>query len=158
MAIKRFLHCSICVSNYEKSLAFYQDILGFEVVDEQDWAGENVGKVMDVGDTELKVALLRRDGQRLELVHYDKPKSPPRTSPPKTNHLGLSHMTVGVDSVEDTIRELKEKGVKVLERTIGSFVPEYAEDIMFLFEDPDGNLIECYAVPPQLPYDAEPSL
>ena len=48
MAIKRFLHCSICVSNYKKSLAFYRDILGFEVVSEIDWSGKNVGKVMDV--------------------------------------------------------------------------------------------------------------
>ena len=44
MAIMRFLHCSICVSNYERSLAFYRDILGFEVIEEQDWTGENVGK------------------------------------------------------------------------------------------------------------------
>ena len=65
MAIKRFLHCSICVSDYDKSLAFYRDILGFNLVDEAEWLSADAGKVMDVGDASFKTALLRRDGQRL---------------------------------------------------------------------------------------------
>ena len=73
----------------------------------------------------MTTALLRRDGQRLEMIYYRKPKSPPRTKPPKTNHLGLSHLTIGIDNVETTSLELKEKGVKVVEKTVGSFVPEY---------------------------------
>jgi catechol 2,3-dioxygenase-like lactoylglutathione lyase family enzyme len=60
--------------------------------------------------------------------------------------LGLSHLTVGVVDPERTLQELKDRGVVVREHTRGNF-PEATSGFMFLFEDPDGFLIETYTVP-----------
>lgn len=146
MPIANFLHVSICISNPEKSIPFYRDVLGFEVVGEQSYSGPGPSTVMDVGEAEFTVWLLTNDGYRLELIHFDRPKSPPPKDPPRTNTLGLSHLTVGVRDPEATLQALKARGVVVRERTKGNF-PEAAAGFQFLFEDPDGFLIETYTVP-----------
>lgn len=153
MAIKEFLHLSICISDPEKSVQFYRDVLGFKLVREIPWRGPGPSRVMDVGDSEFTTWLMTNGGYRLELIHYARPKSPSLASTPKMNSLGLSHMTVGVDDAHKTMQELKARGVKVLDHTLGSFM-EGERDSMFLFEDPDGLLIEAYTVRPDgsLPY------
>ncbi|MCH8191735.1 MAG: VOC family protein [Chloroflexi bacterium] len=153
MAIKEFLHLSICISDPEKSVPFYRDVLGFALVRSMDYSGPGPSGVMDVGDSEFTVWLMTNGGYRLELIHYARPKSPPLASTPRMNSLGLSHMTVGVDDARKTMQELKARGVKVLDHTLGSFMDD-ERDSMFLFEDPDGLLIEAYTVRPDgsLPY------
>jgi catechol 2,3-dioxygenase-like lactoylglutathione lyase family enzyme len=146
MPITNFLHVSLCISDPGKSVPFYRDVLGFEVINEQRYSGPGPSTVMDVGDSEFTVWLLTNGGYRLELIHYERPKSPPLAAPPRVNMLGLSHLTVGVVDPERTLQELKDRGVVVREHTRGNF-PEATSGFMFLFEDPDGFLIETYTVP-----------
>ena len=69
------------------------------------------------------------------------------------NHVGLSHLTVGVKDPERTLAELEARGIAVRGHARGNFV-EDSPGFQFLFEDPDGLLIETYTVPPDesLPY------
>ena len=151
MAITQFLHVSICISDPAKSVPFYRDVLGFEVVDEQHYSGPGPSAVMDIDDADLTVWLMKHGSSRLELIHFTHPPNAPLPSRPQTNFLGLSHLTVGVDDAERTMAELKARGVKVLERTKGNFV-EGGPGFQFLFEDPDGFLIETYTAPPDGSY------
>ncbi len=146
MSIDSFLHVSICVSDPAKSVPFYRDVLGFKVEAEQHYSGPGPSAVMDVGDCELTVWLLRNDDQRLELIHFEKPESPPQAAKPQVNHLGLSHLTVGVKDPARALAELKARGVSVREHTRGNFI-EGSDGFQFLFEDPDGLLIEVYTLP-----------
>jgi catechol 2,3-dioxygenase-like lactoylglutathione lyase family enzyme len=151
--VREFLHVSICISDPEKSVPFYRDVLGFEVADVQHYRGPGPSTVMDVGDSDLTVWLLRNRDYRLELIWFERPRSPRPAARPATNHIGLSHLTVGVQDAERAIRELKARGVRVREHTRGTFV-EGVPGFQFLFEDPDGLLIEAYQVFPdgKLPY------
>lgn len=153
MAITQFLHVSICISDPARSVPFYRDVLGFEVADIQHYKGPGPSKVMDVGDADLTVWLLRSGETRLELIHFARPQSAAPVERPRTNSLGLSHLTVGVDDPDRTIAELKARGVPVREHTRGTFV-EGVPGYQFLFEDPDGFLIEAYTTWPEgrLPY------
>ncbi len=153
MAIKNFLHVSIGISDPKRSIPFYRDILGFKVEKELPWSGPGPSKVMDTGPSKFTTWLLTNGVYRLELIHYNRPKSPKLARRPKMNSLGLSHLTVGVDDSPRTMRQLKAKGVKVLEHTLGSF-NEGSPNSQFLFEDPDGFIIETYTVPRDgvLPY------
>ena len=153
MAIKEFLHISIGISDPEKSVPFYRDILGFKVIRSTTYKDPGPDKVMDVGDSEFTVWLMTNGTFRLELIHYAHPKAPPLSARPKMHHLGLSHLTLGVDDARATMEELKAKGVKVLEHTYGSFEADNPNS-MFLFEDPDGFLVEAFTMRPsgELPY------
>ncbi|MBI3744901.1 MAG: VOC family protein [Chloroflexi bacterium] len=156
MAINRFLHISICISDPAKSIPFYEDVLGFKTEKVLDWSGPGPSGVMDVGDSEFTTWLMTQNGYRLELIHYKRPASPPHAITPRVNLLGFSHMTLGVDDAEKTMRELEAKGVKVRRHTHGAFYPS-EEKTMFLFEDPDGLIIEAFTARPDgaLPYGNE---
>jgi catechol 2,3-dioxygenase-like lactoylglutathione lyase family enzyme len=143
MAVTSFLHVSICISDPERSVPFYRDVLGFQVADVQHYAGPGPSTVMDVGDAELTVWLLRRGETRLELIWFARPKSAAPAERPRTNAIGLSHLTVGVDDPDRTIRELEARGVKVRRHTRATFV-DGVPGYQFLFEDPDGLLIEAF--------------
>ena len=146
MPISNSLHVSICISDPEKSVPFYRDVLGFEVINEQRYDDAGASKVMDVGDSDFTVWLLTNDGYSLELIHYQHPKSPPLGEVPRANTLGLSHLTIGIVDAEKTLQELKARGIVVREHTLSNF-PEADAQTQFLFEDPDGFLIETYTVP-----------
>jgi glyoxylase I family protein len=153
MPIKHFLHVSIGISDPEKSVPFYQDILGFKLIAKLHYDQPGPAKVMGFDAADFTVWLMMRDGYRLELIHFEHPKSAPLPQRPQTNSLGLSHLTVGITDPEKTLAELKARGVKVWEHTVGNF-EEGAPGFMFLFEDPDGFLIETYMARPdgQFPY------
>jgi catechol 2,3-dioxygenase-like lactoylglutathione lyase family enzyme len=153
MAITQFLHVSIGISDPQKSVPFYRDVLGFKEIAKIRYDKPGPAQVMGFAKAEFTVWLLMRDGYRLELIHFDQPASPPLREPPQTNALGLSHLTVGITEPEKTLAELKARGVKVREHTIGNF-EESAPGFMFLFEDPDGFPIEAYVARPdgKFPY------
>lgn len=155
MAITQFLHVSIGISDPERSVPFYRDILGFKLIATLHYNKPGPAKVMGFDKADFTVWLMMRDGYRLELIHFDHPKSAPLPERPRTNALGLSHLTVGIEDPEKTMAELKARGVKVWEHTIGNF-EENAPGFMFLFEDPDGFIIECYTARPdgKPPYGA----
>ena len=140
MPITQFLHVSIGISDPEKSVPFYRDILGFKLITEIRYDKPGPAKVMGFKEADFTVWLMMRDGYRLELIHFDHPESEPLKDRPRTNSLGVSHLTVGIEDPEKTMAELKARGVKVWDHTIGNF-EENAAGFMFLFEDPDGFLI-----------------
>jgi catechol 2,3-dioxygenase-like lactoylglutathione lyase family enzyme len=150
MPINFYLHPSICVSDAERSVAFYREVLGFALVGQQSWEGPGPGTVMGVPDSKFTTWLLTRDGQRLELIHWHEPKSPPLPATPQTNDLGLSHLTVFVDDAEAFAAEMRSRGVNVREETWGSFLPG-GERSFFLITDPDGFPIEVVERPSGMP-------
>ena len=137
VAITQFLHVSIGISDPEKSVPLYRDVLGFKVIAELRYDKLGPAKVMGFEEADFRVRLMMRDGYRPELIHFDNPRSDPLRDRPRTNSLGLSHLTVEITDQDKTLAELKARGVKVWEHTIGNFV-EGAPGFMFLFEDPDG--------------------
>ncbi len=145
-----FIHTSIGVSDMDKAVAFYKDILGFKVVGLRHFKGEEPARVMHVGKhTDFSVALLQRDDQRLELIHFKDPKSPAHPTL-ECNHIGLSHITFLTDDAEGMMRELKAKGVEVLEGTLGA-LSEQRPGKIFLFRGPDGVICEVSQLAPGAP-------
>src|SRR5581483_10110360 len=140
---------SICVSDPERSLAFYREILGFALVSSQDWEGPGPSTVMGTPDSQFTTWLLTRDGQRLELIHWRRPVSAPPPRPFPTNQVGLSHLTVFVDDTEAFAAEVRARGVTVREETWGSFLPDASRRFV-LIDDPDGIPIEVVEHPGSL--------
>jgi catechol 2,3-dioxygenase-like lactoylglutathione lyase family enzyme len=134
--VQHLSHFSLCVSDPDGTRPFYEQMLGLELVAAMDWKGDGPSRVMDVGDAMLTTWLYTRDGQRIEIIYFDEPRSPRRPKP-QLDDLGLSHLTFEVDDLDAAARSLRRAGVVVHDPST------HADDSWFLFEDPEGNLVQA---------------
>ena len=144
LPIQRFTHIGICVSDLERSLRFYRDLLGFTWEHELDIAGEPVDQLLRLRGAQLHAVYLTRDGVRIELLHFASPPAPPRRER-VMNELGLTHLSFRVADLRATIDGLRAAGERVLDDTVLDF-PEFQSGACFVV-DPDGQLIELVAAP-----------
>lgn len=145
MSLLRFTHIGICVSEWERSLRFYRDILGFTYRSELQVAGEPSNTLLQLDDVELRAIFLERDGTRIELLHYAAPGHRGEAAPRPMNQLGLTHLSLRVDDLAATLAALKKAGVRVLDKSRID-IPAFQAAAAFI-TDPDGTLIELVQSP-----------
>ena len=126
MRLSQIHHVAIIVSDYGLSRDFYVNKLGFSVV------RENYRPERDDWKLDLKV----NEGTELEIFGVKNP--PKRVNRPEA--CGLRHLAFQVDSVEDTVAELKEKGIPCEPIRCDAFTGKK----MTFFFDPDGLPLELH--------------
>jgi len=136
----RFSHIGICVSDWERSLCFYRDRLGFRRVAELAREGEPSSTLLRIDDVAFRAIYLERDGVRIELLHFERPGHMRAPTPRPINQLGLTHLSLRVDDLDSFAAELAEAGVELLTATRVE-APASGAKAMFA-SDPDGTLIE----------------
>ena len=125
MNLSKVHHIAIIGSDYRKSRHFYVDLLGFEVIRENFRPEKNDWKI------DLKLA-------DMELELFIAPDHPRRPSYPEA--YGLRHLAFYVDSVEQTAKELNQKGIATEPVRIDPFTDKK----MTFFFDPDGQPLEIH--------------
>jgi catechol 2,3-dioxygenase-like lactoylglutathione lyase family enzyme len=136
----RVTHLGICVSDLERSLAFYRDALGFRLESELTVEGEPSATLLRLPDVKLQAVYLVRDGFRIELLHYAAPGAVGDGAPRAMNALGLTHLSLRVDDLGATVDALAARGVAILRDTRIEH-PRLRAKAIFV-TDPDGTLIE----------------
>ena len=118
-------HVAIIGSDYERSRHFYVDGLGFPVIREH-YREERGDYKIDLacGDVELELFIM--------------PQSPKRVNYPEAQ--GLRHLAFRVESVDETVRMLNEKGIE----TEPVRLDTYTGKKMTFFHDPDGLPLEIH--------------
>src|SRR5690606_12684205 len=112
MHIRRAHHTGFTVSNMERSLAFYRDALGLQVVAEQLGTAEYLSTITGFPGVRLKMAFLKVPGDDdhiLELLEYV--SHPAEPTDRATNRPGNGHLCLVVDDVQAWYDELTAKGV-----------------------------------------------
>ncbi|WP_306058757.1 VOC family protein [Natronococcus wangiae] len=128
-------HVGLTVSDLEKTLAFYREALGLELVDRFEVGGDAFADAVDVDGASARFAHLETDGVRLEIVAYD-PEAPARPTS-DLNEPGAAHVGLAVDDLEGFYEGLPDEVPTLSEpRTT-----ESGTSICFL-RDPEGNLVE----------------
>jgi catechol 2,3-dioxygenase-like lactoylglutathione lyase family enzyme len=144
LPIQRLAHVGICVSELERSLRFYRDLLGFSLEHELEVGGEPTDTLLRLRGTKLRALYLSRDGVRIELLHFASPPAPPVRERVMNEH-GLTHLSFRVADLDAMLAALRAAGVRVLEDTVLRF-PEFRSAACFI-ADPDGQLIELVQAP-----------
>lgn len=126
MNINRVHHVAIICTDYERSKAFYTEILGFRVIAE----------TYRVERESYKLDLEVGKGDQIELFSFPNPAE--RPSYPEAR--GLRHLAFAVPDVEKAVKELQGKGVAVEDIRID---PLTGQKYTF-FADPDGLPLELY--------------
>ena len=125
--VKKFLHTRMRVSDMAQSIAFYQTILGLEVVER---------KVSPRG-SHLAFLAVPNSEELIELCSF------PESGPVKVQE-DLVHLAFEVDNLEQTIDALKEKNVPITDGPA-----QTSSGSRFIFIDaPDGYEVELIERPP----------
>ncbi|MDF3077391.1 MAG: Glyoxalase/bleomycin resistance protein/dioxygenase [Sphingobacteriaceae bacterium] len=119
-------HIAIIVSDYQKSKAFYTEVLGLEII------AETYRKAR----RSYKLDLALNDRYVIELFSF--PNPPARPSRPEST--GLRHLAFEVDDISTTVEYLKSKGISAEPiRT-----DELTGKLFTFIADPDDLPIEFY--------------
>lgn len=112
MSIKRLDHVSVVVDDLESAVEFFS-ALGMAVEGKAPIEGEWVDRINGIKGVRADIVMMRTpDGHgRLELTKFHNPRLvdiEPAVAPP--NAIGLRSVMFTVDSVDETVARLREKG------------------------------------------------
>jgi len=140
-----FSHLGICVSDLERSVRFYCEGLGFELV-QSHTVGEEFGRLMEIDDVALQSRFVARDGVSVELLHFDSPGHCGEPVRRPMNQLGITHLCLRVGDLEAVAQVIESLGGSVVHGTRTTFGSSGALDFVYC-TDPDGVRIELMHVP-----------
>lgn len=149
MKVRRAHHTGFTVANLERSLSFYRDVLGLEVVGEQLGTADYLATVTGFPEVRLRMAFVRAPGgddHILELLEYA--SHPGEPTPRETNRPGNGHLCFIVDDAEAVYRELQAKGVQFMSAGPALITAGVNRGALAAYlRDPDGFTIEIFQPP-----------
>lgn len=147
--VVRMHHVGIQVADLDRSLAFYQGLLGFELITRQVRDEAYVGEVTGYPGVTLHLAHLRPPGGSVvvELTEYrGVDRAPVDTS---TANPGTAHTCYVVDDVDAVHAALLAAGVRPVSRHVVAPDAGIAKGGKVVYvQDPDGVRVELLQLPP----------
>jgi lactoylglutathione lyase len=145
MAVIRVGHIGICVSDLERALAFYCDLLGFRPLTETTVADALSAKLLRLPEVDQTTVFVERDGVRLALFAFRKPKPLGSGRVRAMNETGMAALMLRVDGLDALVEKIRAAGFRVLDETRIEH-PAYNSKLLFVC-DGDGTLIELIEIP-----------
>lgn len=138
-------HVGITVRSLDASVAFYRDLLGFELLGSQEREGDDLGRILGYPQARIKMAFLRPVGTVdpvLEVIEVVVPRGTPIDV--QTSNPGAVHLTFDVDNLDTVHEALSARGVTFLSDpiTLVSGVNAGAKNVYCL--DPDGIRVALF--------------
>jgi catechol 2,3-dioxygenase-like lactoylglutathione lyase family enzyme len=142
-----YFHFSFTVSNLERSIEFYRDILGMKLVGAQVHDQPYTSVQVGFPNAVLKAARLTiegipeaRSGHLLELIEYVNPRGEPTDT--TTNRPGSAHLAFQVDDLPAEYRRLKALGVRFKSEPVAITAGPNQGGWTVYFLDPDNITLE----------------
>ena len=140
-------HTGITVTNLERSLAFWRDVLGFELSHRAHHTGDLASEVTGVPGAEISIAVLKGYGQKIELLEYH--------APPTRKHVDLKpcdvgsvHVALTIDNLDAVLNAIAASGWKAAGKPQTLQAGPNAGKRVVYVRDPDGTTIE-FMQPPE---------
>ena len=136
-------HIAFCVSDIEKSLSFYRDILGMKVIFDQvqDTTRGGLPHVYQHSRKTRRTVHLQFGENPLHLVMTTHPDDTADGNPIKLDQVGISHYSFSVPDVKALANELAGKGVQ-LAAPMEVWTNDQGNMGSFYVYDPDGILVQ----------------
>ena len=134
------LEVGISVSDLERMIEFYRDVLGLDYINLHDMSPEK-GAAATICAKGYRVARLQAEtGERIKLLQAATPPESRDSAGDILQYRGPVYLTFIVDDLDNVIHKLKAHGVHL--RT-GDEKVEVREGTFLVFaEDPEGNYVE----------------
>jgi catechol 2,3-dioxygenase-like lactoylglutathione lyase family enzyme len=139
-------HTGITVSDVERSLAFWRDVLGFELSHRAHQTGALAAEITGVPGAEILIAVLKAPGHKIELLEYRAPADRAQFRP-RPCDVGSVHVALTVDNLDAVLERIAASGWAAAGKpqtlTVG---PNTGKRVIYV-RDPDGTTIELMQMP-----------
>ena len=139
-------HTGFTVSNLERSLAFWQDVLGFELSHRAHHTGDLASEVTGIPGAEILIAVLKGPGHRIELLEYLAPSSRKRADLQPCD-VGSAHVALTVDNLDAVLHTIAAHGWLAAGSPQTLKTGPNARLRVVYVRDPDGTIIEFMQPP-----------
>jgi lactoylglutathione lyase len=129
-----FNHIGLCVTDREKSLRFYTELLGFTFWRDLELPDAGTAQLLQLaGPIGVRATYLVSGDFVLELIDYS--KRDVHAGPERVmDQVGLTHISLSVSDLAGVLGQVEEFG--------GAVVSETVTEHFAMIRDPDGQLIE----------------
>ena len=137
--IKGMNHVGISVSNLERSIEFYKEMLGMELAGPIfPFSGPLFEQVMALEKPQGRIGFLSNGSLQIELFEFSHPHAAPKDANYSVADRGISHFCVEVTDLAATYERLLAAGVR-----FHCPVLQFPSGIKATYgRDPDGNVFE----------------
>jgi catechol 2,3-dioxygenase-like lactoylglutathione lyase family enzyme len=143
-------HTGITVSNLERSLAFWRDVLGFELSHRAHQTGELAAEITGVPGAEISLAVVRAPGgHKIELLQYLAPADRKQYVGLRPCDVGSVHLALTVDNLDAVLEKIVAAGWKAGRQPQTLKTGPNAGKRVIYVRDPDGTTIEFMQLPAQ---------
>jgi catechol 2,3-dioxygenase-like lactoylglutathione lyase family enzyme len=144
MTVTRIDHVGITVSDLDRALGFYRDLLGLRVLADSTVSEPEVADLLGLDSVQLRIVDLDSgDGRVVELIQYLQPKGTRiayASADPATAHIAFT-----VDDLDVVRERLSQAGATIVSRrplTISDPGGSFDGAICLYVRDPDGAILE----------------
>lgn len=140
-------HTSFTVADLDKSVAFFREILGLELIFQREVREDYFGRIVGFPGCAVKAALLRLpgSGHHVELFQYLTPAGTPHR--PWPCDPGSCHLSLLVDDLPGLYEQLKPRGVDFAGEPVQVTAGPNRGGWGVYLRDPNGVLIELFQPP-----------
>ena len=153
MRITSIYHSGVVVSDLDRAMAFYIDVLGLDLergpsLSEGDW----ISSVVGYANVKMRQGYVGAgDGHSIELIEYVRPPGSKDRNAESRNFVGASHVGMIVDDIATWHVSLEEKGIRFFgPPALRNAEFPWAKHALY-FQDPDGNWLEIVERAPRPP-------
>src|SRR5205809_3541072 len=141
-------HTGITVSNLERSLEFWQNVLGFEFSHRAHQTGGMASEITGVAGAEIKLAVVKTPGgHKIELLEYLAPADRKHVDL-RPCDVGSVHLALLVDDLDAVLSAIAASGWKAAGKPQTLNTGPNAGKRVIYVRDPDGTIIEFMQPPP----------
>jgi catechol 2,3-dioxygenase-like lactoylglutathione lyase family enzyme len=139
------------VSNMDKAIAFYSQVLAFKKVSDVEVLGTEYEQLQGLFGVRLRVVKMQLGSEVIELTEYLTPKGKPFPIDSRSNDRWFQHIAIvtsDMDKAYQRLRSFKVQHASTAPQTIPASNKAAAGIRAFYFRDPDGHYLETIYFPP----------
>jgi len=143
--LKSVNHTSFTVSDLDRSIKFYTETLGMELISLAERPQEFCEKVTGIPGARMKIAYVKGADYNVELIQYLSP--PGQKLDTRNNNIGSAHLCFTVENLMEMFHDLSSKGVRFRGEPVNIPAGPNKGGLVVYLVDPDDNNLEFIEYP-----------